>query len=472
MRRFIHFILITSFSLTLFSQNQEIGPDKFIDVKPGTIALTNALLIDGTGSEPKGNMTILIQNENILSVGQTGKVIIPEEATVIDCKGKTVIPGLVMVHEHLFYSMPFEDFFSVGQMTFTFPRMYLAGGVTTMRTAASIQTQSDINIRDWINDGRIAGPRIDVTGPFIDRRGMMIPELTFIDEPGQATDIVNLWADLGATSFKVYMHATQADLEKTVEAAHERGFKVTGHLCAVTYREAADIGIDNLEHGFMASSDFIRNKQPDRCDSRAMSNSLRELDVNSPAIGDLIDHLVRRGVALTSTLTVFEPYTGREIVHGGGIDALAPQIREKVVDNYNSRLNNDAASIEMFRKEMIWEKRFYDAGGQLLVGTDPTGAGRVLPGYSNWRAVELLVEAGLKPVEAIKVATFNGAIYLNSDREVGTVEPGKKADLVIINGNVASDISNIRKVELVFKDGAGYNSKRMFESIKGMVGLY
>jgi len=471
MKKLIPFIIL--FLVATYSDAQELSPNvsRFVDVPAGLVALTNATVIDGTGSETLHNMTIIIRDNLIEEIIPSDNAAVPENSEIIDCTGKTVIPGLVMLHEHLFYSMPFENHFTISQMSFTFPRLYLAGGVTTMRTAASIETQSDLNIKRWIDEGKITGPKIDVTGPFIDRPGMEIPELTFINSSEQAGGVVDFWADMGVSSFKVYMGVTREDLKEVVKRAHQWNCKVTGHLCAVTYREAADIGIDNLEHGFMTSTDFIKVKEPDKCNSRAIRPSLMALDADDPEMEDLIKHLIEKEVALTSTLNVFEPYTGREVVPGGGIEALATQVRERILKLYTRRIHTDSASLNLFKKEMYWEKKFHDAGGLLLAGTDPTGSGRIVAGYSNQHTIELFVEAGFTVAEAISISTLNGATYLGINEETGSLEKGKLADLVIINGDLEEDISNIRNMELVFKEGTGFKSKRLFESVEGKVGL-
>ena len=463
-------VLVLSLSCVV-AQEMRRNVLNFVDVSAGSIALINATLIDGTGTGVKQNMTIFLKNDLIDEIIHADDAVIPEGTKIIDCTGKTIIPGLIMLHEHLFYSMPFENHFTVGQMSFTFPRLYLAGGVTTIRTAASIETQTDLNLKKWIDEGKITGPNIDVTGPFIERPGMEIPELTFIKNSEQAGEMVDFWAGHGATSFKVYMHVTREDLKEVVNRAHALNYKVTGHLCAVTYKEAADIGIDNLEHGFMTSTDFIKNKEPDICNSGEIRRSLAALDKDAEEMDDLIHYLIDKDVALTSTLNVFEPYTGREVVPGGGIDALAPQVRERVLKAYTRRINRDSASLELFKKEMYWEKRFYDSGGLLVAGTDPTGAGRVVAGYANQHTLELLVEAGFTVTEAIKITTMNGAKYLGIDKEKGSLKKGKIADLVIIDGDLEENIGNIRKMELVFKNGVGFNSKKLFDSVEGKVGL-
>ncbi len=456
------------------SQAQEFSdPVKtFISQDATTIAITNVTLIDGTGEPIKTNQTVLINNGIIREVGATGDVQIPEGTTRIEGAGKTMIPGLVMLHEHLFYtSLRFENRFNVGQMSFTFPRLYLAGGVTTMRTGGSIQPQADLNIKRWIDQGKMTGPKMDVTGPFIEREGTNIPVLGVINSSHEVSKMVNYWADKGVTSFKVYNNITAEDLNVCVEEAHKRGLKVTGHLCSLTYKEASELGIDNLEHGFMASSDFNRNKTKDQCDPFGARQGLVNQDIDGAAINELIDLLIRNGTTLTSTPNVFEPYTDHEVVPGGGFEALAPVYQKEVQKRYDRGLGKDSIAAVVFSKNLIWLRRFYDKGGLLVAGTDPTGAGRTVAGYANQRTVEIFVENGFALEEAIKICTLNGAQFLGRDQEIGTIAPGKKADLVLIDGDLREDIRSIRKMETVFKDGVGFDSQLMFESVKGQVGL-
>jgi imidazolonepropionase-like amidohydrolase len=468
---YIKIITIVLISNLSFAQNFSPEVKKFITVDTTTVAIKNVTLIDGTGTDVKYNQTLVFQNDLITQIGDNSNVSIPTESLIIDGTGKTVIPGLVMLHEHLFYSKPFENWFSVGQMTFTFPRLYLAGGVTTMRTGGSIQPQTDLNVKKWINEGKMTGPKMDVTGPFIEREGFDIPELGFIEGTSEVSKIVNYWADKGVTSFKVYNHITKEDLKICVTEAHKRGLKVTGHLCSLTYEEASNIGIDNLEHGFMASSDFITNKELDMCDPFEARNSLGKEDVNGEKVNRLIDLLIKNGTAITTTPNVFEPFTDREIIPGGGETALASEVFNDVKRTYDRVVNNDASSFDLFHKNLTWVKRFYDKGGILVAGTDPTGAGRTVAGYSNRRTLELLVEEGFPLIDAIKICTLNGATFLKREKSIGTIEVGKKADLILIDGNLESNVRDIRKMEIIFKDGVGYDSKKLFESVKGKVGL-
>ena len=468
------FFLFAILLINLNIHAQEFTPQvkAFIAIDTTNFAITNVTLIDGTGGKVKEGQTIVVSKGLIQDVGDALSVIIPKNSLIINGTGKTVIPGLVMLHEHLFYSKPFENWFSVGQMTFTFPRLYLAGGVTTMRTGGSIQPQTDLNVKKWIEEGKMTGPKMDVTGPFIEREGYDIAELGFINGTAEVAKLVNYWADQGVTSFKVYNHITKEDLKVCITEAHKRGLKVTGHLCSLTYEEASNIGIDNLEHGFMVSSDFIDDKIAEMCDPFKARKSLLNTAVNDPKMEALMDLLIKNNTTITTTPVVFEPYTGYEVVPGGGLSAMIPQLQQDLQNKYDRSLNKDSTTIALFKKDLEWTKRFYEKGGKLVAGTDPTGAGRTVAGYANQRTIEILVEAGFSLTDAIKIATLNGAEFLNRQKEIGTIEKGKKADLLLIDGDLREDIHNIRKMELVFKDGVGFDSQKMFESVQGKVGLY
>ena len=455
------------------SSAQQFNPavKQFISMNADTIVLTHAKIVDGTGGASKTDQTIVIIKGRIAQMGNAAAIKITS-SQVIDCSGKTIIPGMVMMHEHLFYGESMPPNYLGLEMPFSFPKLYLAGGVTTMRTTGSVEPQTDLNIRNDIAAGKTVGPDIDVTGPYIERSGIPIPEVLFIKSPEDAAKEVIYWADMGCTSFKLYMDVTKEDMKAAIDAAHKRGIKVTGHLCSVTFREAADLGIDNLEHGFWVSSDFEKNKKEDKCNSIAQSMSIRALEEKGPEIKELMAYLVKKNVAITSTLTVFEPYTGREIFPGDGGAAVAAQIKEVVEKNYALSVNKDSSAAAMFKKEMTWEKKFVELGGRLMAGVDPTGAGRTIPGYADRHTLELLIEAGFTFSQAVKICSLNAAEYLGKDKEIGTVEVGKRADLVLINGDPEKEIKAVRNTEIVFKNGVGYDSKKLFESVNGKVGLY
>jgi enamidase len=278
---------------------------------------------------------------------------------------------------------------------------------------------------------------------------------------------------MGATSFKAYMNISRAQLGAAVAAAHARGLKVTGHLCSVTYSEAADLGIDNLEHGFFAATDFVADKQPDTCPGQGRGQqTIAALDETGAPFRALVDKLIARKVALTSTLTVFETLTpGRPLPPG--LDVLVPPLRKQFEETHARVAKNEQSLYRtLLPKAMKLELAFARTGGVLIAGTDPTGSGGVVPGFSNHRQLELLVEAGFTPVEAIAIGTRNGAVYLGRDVRIGTIAVGKQADLVVVSGDPSKTIADVRNVDTVFKQGVAYDPAKLIDSVRERVGLW
>jgi enamidase len=453
------------------AQRPELSPTvrEYVSVDAPVVALIHVRVIDGTGAPAREDQTLVIRNGDIAAMGDFSQTPVPEGATTIDLAGKTVIPGLVMVHEHLYYPTGPGVY---GQLGESFSRLYLAGGVTTMRTGGNVNGFMDLNLMRLVEAGRKPGPAIDATAPYLNGPNTFI-QMRTLKGAEDARRQVQYWADEGATSLKTYMQITRAELASAVEAAHRRGIKVTGHLCSVTYAEAAGIGIDNLEHGFFAATDFVADKKPDECPGQgAGQKTIAALDENGAPFKALVKTLIDRRVALTSTLTVFETITpGRP--KPPGLEVLAPQLREQFEQNYaRTAKNTESIYITLFPRAMALERAFARAGGLLIAGTDPTGGGGVIPGFANQRQVELLVEAGFTALEAISISTLNGARYLGRDARVGSLAVGKQADLVVIDGNPAATIADIRKVETVFKQGVGYDRVKLVASVSGRVGLW
>jgi imidazolonepropionase-like amidohydrolase len=316
-----------------------------------------------------------------------------------------------------------------------------------------------------------------VTGPYLEGPDSFFPQLAYMPDVAKVRKTVDFWAGEGATSFKAYVQISEAVLGAAIDEAHKHGIKVTGHLCAVDYRQAAALGIDNLEHGpIFTDSEFVPDRKKDVCpSSAAVAASWEKMEIDSPPVQALIKDLVARKVAITSTLPVFESFVmTRPVLSKRQMEMMSA---ESLRSHLNARA---AASISpqraikaeaALKKEMAFELAFVRAGGLLLSGPDPTGNGGVLPGFGDQRGVQLLVEAGFTPVEAIRIATANGARYLGRLDRIGTIEPGKMADLVVINGDPGKRIADIEKVEMVFKDGLGYDSAKLIGSVKGMVGI-
>ena len=462
-------ILATASALIAAQSQYSDAVRAFIKVDAPVVALTNVRVIDGTGSAPRAGQTVVIKGGNIDALGDSSRVTPPEGATVLDLVGRSVIPGLVMVHEHLYYPAGPGVY---GQLGESFIRLYLAGGVTTMRTGGNVNGFMDFKLKRLIDAGQKAGPSIDATAPYLNGPNAFV-QMRELKGPDDARQQVAYWANEGATSFKAYMQIRRDELGAAIDEVHKRGMKITGHLCSVTYSEAADLGIDNLEHGFLAATDFVTDKQPDVCPGQGRGQqAIEALDENGEPFKALVKKLIDRRVALTSTLTVFETFTpGRPVPPG--LDVLLPQLKDQFLQNHaRTAANQKSNYITLFPKALALERAFAKAGGMLIAGTDPTGGGGVVPGYSNQRQLELLVEAGFSPLEAIAIGTSNGAKFLGRDAKVGTIAVGKQADLVVLNGDPSANIADVRNVETVFKQGVGFDPAKLIESVKGKAGLW
>ena len=461
-------VISTSISSTALANKV----DEFIDYAKGNIAITHVSVIDGTGSAAKQQQTVLINQGKIVAINDTKNFDIAENVTTINGQGKTLIPGLVMMHEHLFYPTGRANY---TEMLYSFPRLYLAGGVTTARTAGTTAPYADLALRDAINAGKSIGPDIDVTAPYLNGPGLPILKIKPLRDAENAKTMMNYWISEGVTSYKAYMHIHQDELAQVIKIAHQKNHKVTAHLCSVTYREAAELGIDNLEHGFFAATDFVKDKVKDKCPSNKVAHqSLVDLDIDSKEVNDLIDFLIHKDVTLTSTLPVFETFTkGRPKAYPEALEVLIPQVRKQYESTWEKVAKQENATWPIvFKKMMLLERKFVEAGGKLMAGTDPTGFGGVIAGFANQRVVELLVEAGFSIEQAIKISSLNAAEYLGREQHIGTIEAGKHADLILVNGDLAKDISAIRNMDLVFKNGVGYNSSKIRATIKEVVGLH
>jgi imidazolonepropionase-like amidohydrolase len=385
---------------------------------------------------------------------------------VLDLTGRTVLPGLVGMHDHLFYQMGSKVAVPAAA---SFAMLYLASGVTTIRTAGALDLEGDLRIKRLIDAGRQPGPTIHVSSPYLYASAEA-------PDPERSAQQVAGWADQGATSFKAYESLRREELDAVIRAAHERGLKVTGHLCAVGFQEAIGLGIDNLEHGLLVDTEFFSGKQPNRCPGQAETlGELQSIDISGPAIRQLISALVRRGVAITSTLAIFETFTAQAQLDPRTLDVLVPSLQDNYRLEQAKRADPNAPGMDawrrLLRKEMEFERAFYAAGGRLLAGVDPTGWGGVVAGFGNQRQVELLVAAGLRAEDAIRVASAQGAYFLE-DGLIGLVKAGLQADLFVVNGNPAANISDIRQVEVVFKKGLAYDPAKLIAATHGTVGRF
>jgi imidazolonepropionase-like amidohydrolase len=457
---------------------------RFVRVAAPTIILAHVRVIDGTGAPAVADRNLVIENGKIARIEDGSDSAAPAGGTVLNLSGYSVMPGIVGMHNHLYYiarpnlqpgnEPPFEAPLSVPQMSFSAPRLYLASGVTTMRTTGSVEPYADLNLREQIEQGRLAGPHLDVTAPYLEGVNTWFIQMHEIRSPQEAAQFVDYWVRAGATSFKAYTHLTRAELQAAVREAHKHGLKVTGHLCSITYPEAVDAGIDDLEHGFFVNTQLDKDKKPDVCSESQGLETLKAMEPDSAQAQQLISLLVSHHVAVTSTLPVFESFVaGRPPLQPRMLEALSPQSREDYLRLRSRSFEHPRADgALLLARDMQLERRFVAAGGLLLAGPDPTGNGSVLPGFGDQRELELLVEAGFSPPEAIRIATLNGAIFMGRQASIGSIAVGKNADLVVMRGDPTQQISDIENTEIVFRDGVGYDSRKLLQSVAARFGQY
>lgn len=448
----------------------------YVSVGEPVVALTNVTVIDGTGAAPKTNQTIVIRDGKIADVGPAASLPVPSGARSIDLRGQTVTPGIIGMHDHLFY-------YATGgrnsEVSFTGPRLYLGAGVTTLRTTGAMEPFADVNTKHSIDAGEIPGPHIFITAPYITGRsgaGSAAVMMAVIESPEAARRFVDYWASEGATWLKAYTNIHREELGAAINEAHKHGMKVTGHLCSVSFEEAVDLGIDNLEHGFFTATDFDPQHQPDMCPAGSVIR-VGLSDPHGATARAVIKKMIDHKVAMTSTLDVFEPnFPGRPVTDQRVLDEMAPEVRAAYLA-MRAHIDSGGANgtwpftIPMLKNAMAFDKAFADAGGLLAAGVDPSGIGGALPGFGDQRNFELLSEAGFTPVQVVQIMTANGAKILGIYDRTGSVERGKAADLLVINGDLSADPSAIRKVTTVFKDGVGYDSAKLIAATKGRIGI-
>ena len=462
------FMLLPTALLAQSAEELSEATSQYVRVSDPSVALTHVTLIDGTGAPAASDQTVVIENGRITAVGASGTVQVAEDMPVLDMSGHTLIPGMVGMHNHMFYTSAGGR---ASQANYTAPRLYLASGVTTIRTTGSRRPYDDINVRADINEGRMPGPRIHVTAPYITGDGAT--QMARITSPEQARTFVAYWASEGATWIKAYTGIAYEDMAAAIEEAHAQGLRVTGHICSISFREAVELGIDNIEHGFTTASDFIADKERSVCPQNLMVES-GSADPRGEVAMDVINTMVEAGVGMTSTMAVIEPFIpNRPTKDSLTLEVMSPETREDYLEAREQIDNNSnfPLTLDHLKKTMEFERAFVEAGGILAAGVDPTGVGGAIAGFGDQRNYQLLVEAGFTPEETVQIMSLNGARILGVDGELGSVEVGKIADLAIMEGDLTTDPGAIRKVTVVFKDGVGYDSGLLIADVKGRVGI-
>ncbi|MXO61358.1 amidohydrolase family protein [Altererythrobacter salegens] len=456
----------------------------FVKQPAGKIAIIHVRVIDGTGGPAQSDMTVLLDGGKIAAV-QPASSALPAGYATIDGTGHSLIPGIVGMHDHQF-RMVLPNLSEEGydqpkltdEMIFSTPRLSLAAGVTTLRTTGALEAYVDLNMKQAIDAGELPGPHMDITGPYLQGAHSQAFPMHHLSGPDEARRLVDYWAGVGMTSFKAHKDIPLADLKAGVEEAHKLGRKFAAHLCAVTYPDAIAAGIDSIEHGFWYNTQLQADKVPDVCPRTNGEETLLAMEPGGEDAKALIKLLIDNRVAMTSTLALFELAYAPEyrLRTPRQVAVMSPEVREEYLLQLYGRQIEDPAvtahSNAMWQRELALEKEFFDAGGLLMAGPDPTGWGDVIAGFGDQRAIELLVQAGLTPVQAIKVGTLNGATYLGVDDRIGSIAAGKNADLVLVSGDPSSRIEDIENVVTVFKDGVGYDPEKLLATVQGAYGRY
>lgn len=429
--------------------SDEVTP--FIVTQKPVIALENVRIIDGTGAPAQSGQTLIISGGKIAAVGPSSRIAVPPGAERLDLSGRTVMPGLVMLHEHLMYFSGQRVWHS---QPISYPRLFLAAGVTTLRTAGGDFPYVDMNVAKRILLGRIAGPRIFATSPNLNSPDDPFVADDIVSTPAEAVREVDYWSSQGMRWFKAYTGLTPELLGPVVRRAHEKGARVTAHLGATTCAAAANLGIDNIEHSFAACLPELGVTLDDE---GKLKGTIDEARAKA-----LIADLIRNKVVLTSTPMAIEELSDevRALLHP---TALANWISGR------GRPPQGLSDGEPIVRRL--ERQFIAAGGQMVIGADAENFGRIA-GISNHRALELLAAAGHDPLSVIRMATFDGAKFLNIADRVGSIAVGKQADLIVVDGDPSRRMEDIRRVKYVFRDGVGYDPLKLKASVSGIVGWH
>jgi imidazolonepropionase-like amidohydrolase len=412
-----------------------------------TMALVGGTLIDGTGGDPVVDSAIVIDRGRIVAAGPRSKIKIPKNAVVVDAHGKTILPGLWDMHAH------FEQV--------EWGPIYLAAGVTTVRDCGN-EFEFITAVRDAIAAGRGLGPRILAAG-IVDGSGPLALGVQRVDTPEQAKMWVDRYHDAGFQQMKIYSSVKLEEVKAVADEAHRLGMTVTGHVPeGLDAYQVIEAGQDQINH-ISYIADIMHAPLPKNADRVARFTSVADIDFNSPDAQKALAFLKAHKTVVDPTLALFEFFTANTSKPPAsfepGVEKVAPELQQQLADvGPPSPFSEGFAKV--FDKEVAIVGALHRAGISVVAGTDQT-----VPGHSLHREIELYVQAGFTPMEAIQAATIVPARVMGFDKELGTVEPGKRADLAILDGNPLESIHNIRTVEYVISGGTMYNCAELWKSV-------
>jgi imidazolonepropionase-like amidohydrolase len=414
-----------------------------------TVVIRDATIIDTVSGTLLPERTIVIQGDRIDAIGSSAQpATVPDGATLIDGRGKFVMPGLIDAHVHLVHLA--DRTHVTGD---EFLPLFLAAGVTSVRSAGDAIV-AEVAVAHYAESHPQLCPRVFLASPLIDGQSPVHRDIGYaLTDPALVAAFVADMAKWDVTTLKIYVGTPRAIGREVIREGHRHGMKITGHLGRYTAQEAAEDGIDCLEHIWSVFNYSIPADVRNQPDHRA------NLDFRNPQCQALLKLLVERQVAVDPTLVVFRNMiylNDLEEVHNHPDVSLAPSRMRDYWEQYRQRTKLAPETRDVRRREILKYQELtgilHRLGVQILVGTD-TPEPFVTPGFSLHQELEMLVASGLSPIEAIQAATMNNATILGRQQDLGSIEVGKLADLVILAADPTTDIRNTRKIETVLRGG-------------------
>jgi imidazolonepropionase-like amidohydrolase len=438
--------------------------ERQVTVPTGALVIRGGWLFDGTGDAFVRNRGIVVQDSVLLHVNVDLTDREFGAARVLELTDQDyLIPGLFDLHAHYALDLRGEGRVDDDE---AYPALFLANGVTSTFPAGEVDPEKMRDLRIRIERGEQVGPRLFNSGPYFGtaRRGW---NRSITAEEIEAE--VDYWVSQGAHGFKA-KGITPHHLQALIDAAHKHGVTVTGHLDSgfrgsVNPRDAIVMGIDRIEH--FAGGDALTADRP-------AYSSLVEMTPEMPEFQRIVELYIERGVYFDATLSAYGYWAHRDPevyeYFEPELDYLTPYARQLVEAQLPRRIIEQFEEIYWVKRDLI--KKFYDLGGGHLItlGTDHPSWGEFFSPFSVHRELHALALSGIPAAEVLKIATINSARALRVDDRLGTLEPGKLADLMIMKGDPLEDIRNTRNVHRVVKDGTVYDSRALLESMKGKLG--
>ena len=420
------------------------------------IVISNGIILDGTGKQTLRGYDILIEKGKIKKIGKN--INFPRKAKKIDATGKTIIPGLIDMHGHMYALGATQEE--------AYPLLYLAGGVTTIFSPGEYEPEKTFRMKEEIKSGNRVGPDILFTGPYFDTAPSTVSWMPVTVDTTALSDLFAKWKNR-IDGIKVYSSISKEHFDFMMRKARDHKLIITGHLGTLSTRYAIEQGISGLEHGLASINDF----GGDPNDYVTHACHVAKLDLTNPAVGSLIDLMVSKKVYLDPTLAVLEIMSPdfKPIVNDLGyyLDERALTVHNNYEKMTATLFPRHCASGQL-DKQLEFCRMVFRKGGILVAGTDPVAA-HILPGFGMKRELQLFLRAGIPLADVIKIASLNAANVLGISKRTGSIETGKDADLSIIDGDVTADAELLHKTELVLKRGKIYESKALLESAKGKV---